>query len=60
MKTKVIFLNDDKRYGDWEKNDKGYIDGYIANDGIPYIVVINLRTKRPIIVSFGGIIEVID
>jgi hypothetical protein len=60
MKTKIIFTIDDNRYNDWKKGDKGYIDGYLANDGVPYVVIINLRTKRPVLVSFGGAFEVVN
>jgi len=59
MKTQIVFEFDDNQYNEWKKGDKGYIDGYLFTDR-PFIAVINLRTLRPVLVSFGGTIKVID
>lgn len=58
MKTKVIFINDDQQYNDWKRGDKGFIEGFLYTNR-PYMVIVNLRTKQPILVSFGGIVNVV-
>lgn len=41
MKTKVIVIADDQRYNEYNKNDRGYIDGYVrGGDDVPYAVVV--------------------
>ena len=41
MKTKVRMKSKDQRYREWEKDETGYIDGYIrGGDEVPYAVVI--------------------
>ena len=59
-KTKIVFLNRDKQYGEWNKDDIGYIDGYVTSDNIPYMVIINLLTKKPVLVPFGNSVEVVE
>ena len=57
-KIKVIFKNDGN-HKDWLAGDIGYIIGFLSNDGIPYCVIVNERTKMPVLVAFGTNIEVI-
>jgi hypothetical protein len=58
MKTKVIFRNDDPQYNDWKKGDEGFIEGFLYTNR-PYMVIVNLRTKQPVLVSFGGTVDVV-
>jgi hypothetical protein len=58
MKTKIIFRNDDQQYSEWKKGDEGFIEGFIYTNR-PYMVIVNLRTKQPVLVSFGGTVDVV-
>jgi len=58
MKTKVIFRNDDPQHKEWKKGDEGFIEGFIYTNR-PYMVIVNLRTKQPVLVSFGGTVDVV-
>jgi len=59
-KTKIVFDKDDGEYGEWIKGDTGYIDGYVQSNNVPYMIVINLRTSRPVFVPFHNIVTVIQ
>ena len=58
MRTEVIFMREDTRYGEYRKGDTGYIDGYLSLDNVPYIVVVNNRRKMPCLVMFDGTVIV--
>jgi len=41
MKTKVELKNDDQRYNEYKKGERGYIDGYVRGaDNRPYLCIV--------------------
>ena len=51
--TKIKFMTNDDIFNDWKFGDIGHIDGYLSNNGKPYIVIINYSTGQPVLVPFS-------